>query len=159
MNGSLLNFLALTEDFFFIPPTYVLTLIVAIIALVVTYWYTRRGAPRQWYKSRKVQKRNQQNDIFCSECGSKKESRFCEKCGKETNNRLIKVISETIRIPENISGSIERGETSISYLIAAYAVLVAILSASISKSEISPNLKRILRILGAYWPFLFMFFQ
>lgn len=43
-----------------------------------------------------------QQNLFCSECGSPKESRFCGKCQKETPNLIKIFISETVKARESI---------------------------------------------------------
>lgn len=83
-----------------------------------------------------MQNCNQQNDISCTECGHKKESRFCKNCGKETDNKVTKVLSEKVEIKSPISGSIERGEISWAYFPIAYNILLTILLSIIANINI-----------------------
>lgn len=95
-----------------------------------------------------MQNCNQQNDIFCTECECKKESRFCKNCGKETDNKVTKVLSEEVEIKPSIRGLIERGDISFSYLLFAFTVLLTTLQI-ILIVPIAWHLKVILMIVGS----------
>lgn len=122
----------------------ILLAITFLTFLVVSYW--------QWYKPRKAKKQdfNQQNGIFCLECRSKKESKFCKNCGKETkNNYVIIPMTGKLEIKGGKAvGSIKLGETSFSYLLFAFTVLLTILQ-TISVIPIAWYCKVIFMIFGS----------
>jgi len=74
-------------------------------------------------KNTKIQ--NQEN-IFCKICNSKKSSRFCSNCEKETPNLYKENLLIEIKSEVSVSGGVKRGDVSWAYFPIAYGILLTL---------------------------------
>jgi len=113
-------------------------------------WIERMFIRRQTTKSQ---------EIFCTICGLPKQTKFCENCRKETPNLFKETAMITVKSKVSMSGYVQRGETSLSYFLIVYSILLTIFISCISVIEINSTIKIFFIILSGVLLFWLCFFN